>query len=59
MFCQTLRESVNVTLEKHAPTEKRYARTTHYMNKKLIKKIIKRSRFKNKVYNTRSGLDRK
>ena len=43
---QTLRESVNLTLKKHAPTKKRHARATQapYMNKKLSKEIMKRSR---------------
>ena len=58
---QALRESVNVTLEKHAPTKKRYARANQapYMNKKLSKEIMKRSRLRNKFLNTRSDLDRK
>ena len=58
---QVLRESVNVTLEKHAPTKKRYARANQapYMNKKLSKEIMKRSRLRNKFLNTRSDLDRK
>ena len=56
-----LRESVNVTLEKHAPTKKQYARPNQasYMNKKLSKEIMKRSRLRNKFLNTRSDLDRK
>ena len=58
---QALRESVNVTLEKHAPTKKRYARANQapYMNKKLSKEIMKRSSLRNKFSNTRSDLDRK
>ena len=58
---QVLRESVNVTLDKHAPTKKRYARANQapYMNKKLSKEIMKRSRLRNKFLNTRSDLDRK
>ena len=41
---QALRESVNVTLNKHAPTKKRYARASQapYMNKKLSEEIMKR-----------------
>ena len=52
---------MNVTLEKHAPTKKRYARATQapYMNKKLSKEIMKRSRLRNKFLNRRSDLDRK
>ena len=58
---QALRESVNVTLEKHAPTKKRYARANQapYMSKKLSKEIMKRSSLRNKFLNTRSDLDRK
>ena len=58
---QALRESVNVTLEKYAPTKIRYARDNQapYMSKKLSKEIMKRSRLRNKFLNTRSDLDRK
>ena len=58
---QALRESLNVTLEKHASTKKRYARAnqTPYMNKKLSKEIMKRYRLRNKFLNIRSDLDRK
>ena len=52
---------MNVTLENHAPTKKRYARANQApcMNKKLSKEIMKRSRLRNKFLNTRSDLDRK
>ena len=52
---------MNVTLKKHAPTKKRYARANQapYMNKKLIKEIIKRSHLRNKFLKTRSDLGRK
>ena len=58
---QALREPVNVTLEKNVPTKKRYARANQapYMNKKLSKKIMKRSPLRNKFLNKRSDLDRK
>ena len=58
---QALRESVNVTLEKHAPTEKGYARANQapYMNKKLSKEIMKRPRLRNNFFNAKSDLDRK
>ena len=47
---QALRESVNVTLEKHAPTKKRYARVNqaHYTDTKLNQEIMKRSRLRNR-----------
>ena len=40
---QALRKSVNVTLEKNAPTKKQYSRANQapYMNKKLSKEIMK------------------
>ena len=52
---------MKVTLEKHAPTKKRYARANQapYMNKKLSKEIMKRSRLRNKFLNARSDLDGK
>ena len=52
---------MNVTLKKHAPTKKRYARANQapYMNKKLSREIMKRSRLRNKFLNTRSDFDRK
>ena len=58
---QALRESVNITLEKHAPSKARYTRANQapYMNKKLSKEIMKRSRLRNKFLNTKSDLDRK
>ena len=52
---------MNITFEKQAPTKKQYGRANQapYMNKKLIKEIMKRSRLRNKFLNTRSGLDHK
>ena len=53
---------MNITLVKHAPTKKRYARAIQapYMNKKLSKEIMKRSRVRNQFQsNTRSDLDQK
>ena len=58
---QALRESVNVTIEKHAPTKKRYARANEapYMNKKLSKETMERSHRRNIILNTSSDIDRK
>lgn len=44
------RESINKTLGKHAPLKKRYIRAhqSAFMNKKLIKEIMKGSRLRNK-----------
>ena len=52
---------MNATLEKHAPSKTRYTRANQApcMNKKLSKKIMKRSRLRNKFLNTKSDLDRK
>ena len=58
---QALRKSVNLTLEKHAPSKARYTRANQvlYMNKKLSTEIMKRSCLRNKFLNTKSDLDRK
>ena len=49
---QALRESVNATLEKYAPSKTRYTRANQVpcKNKKLSKEITKRSRLRNKFY---------
>ena len=56
-----LKESVNITLDKHAPLKQRYVRANQspFMNKKLSKEIMKRSRLRNKFLNTKSDIDRK
>ena len=58
---QALRDSVNATLEKHAPSKTRYTRANQapYMNKKSCKEIMKRSRLRNKFLNSKSDLDGK
>ena len=52
---------VNATPEKHAPSKTRYTRANQvpYMNKKLSKEIMKRSRLRNKFLNTKSDLNGK
>ena len=50
-----LKETVNIVLEKHAPTKKKYVRA----NQALSKEIMKRSRLRNKFLNTKSDIDRK
>ena len=54
-------ETVNIILEKHAPTEKKYIRANQapYITKTLTKVIMKRSRLRNKFLNTKSDIDRK
>ena len=56
-----LKESVNITLDKHTPLKKRYVRANQspFMNKKLSTEIMKRSRLRNKFLNTKSDTDRK
>ena len=53
---QALKESVNVTLEKHTATKRRYFRAnqTFYMNKKLSKEVMKRSCLRNKFLDARN-----
>ena len=56
-----MKESVNTTLDKHAPLKKRYVRANQspFMNKKLSKEIVKGSRLRNTFLNTKSDIDRK
>ena len=56
-----LKESVNITLDKHAPLKKRYVRANQspFMYKNLTKQIMKRSRLRKKILNTKSDIDRK
>ena len=52
---------MKITLDKHAPLKKRYVRANQspFMNKKLSKEIMKKSRLRNKFLNTKSDIDRK
>ena len=52
---------MNITHDKHAPLKKRYVRANQspFMNKKLSKEIMKRSRLRNKFLNIKSDTDRK
>ena len=56
-----LKETVNIVLEKHAPTKKKYVRANQapFITKTLNKEIMKRSRLRNKFLNTKSDIDRK
>ena len=58
---QAVRDSVSGTLEKQTPSKARYTRANQapYMNKKLSKEIMQRSRLRNMFLNTKSDLDRK
>ena len=55
------RETVNIVLEKHAPTKKKYVRAnqTPFITKTSSKEIMKRSRLRNKCLNTKSDIDGK
>ena len=56
-----LQESVNTTLDTHAPKTKRYVRANHspFMNKSFNKETMKRSCLKNEFLNTKSDINRK
>ena len=56
-----LKESLVITLDKHAPSKKRYVSANQFpfMNKKLSQEIMKRSRLRNKFLNAKSDIDRK
>ena len=52
---------MKITLDNHAPLKKRYVKANQspFINKKLSKEIMKRSRLRNKFLNTKSDIDRK
>ena len=56
-----LKESVNITLDKHVPLKKRYVRANQFpfISKKLSEEIMKRSRLRSKFLNTQNDIDRK
>ena len=55
------KETVNITLEKHAPTKKKNltANQAPFITKTLRKEVMKRSRLRNKSLNTKRENDRK
>ena len=55
------KETLNIILEKHAPTKKKYVRANQvpFITKTLSKEIMKRSRLRNKFPNTKNGIHRK
>ena len=55
------KETVNIILEKHAPTKKKYVRANQapFITKTLSKEIMKRSSLRNKFLNTKIDIDRK
>ena len=56
-----VKESVNISLDKHAPLEKRYVKANQspFTNKKLSEEIMKSSLLRSKFLNTKSDIDRK
>ena len=50
-----------MTLTKHEPLKKRYVRANKapFINKTITKENMKRSRLRNKFFNTKSEIDRK
>ena len=53
-------QTVNIILEKHALTKKKYVRTNQalFITKTLNKEMMKRSRLRNKCLNTKSDIDK-
>ena len=53
--------ALHEAIQRYAPTKKRYVRANQasFINKKINKEILKRSRFRNKFLNTKSDIDRK
>ena len=53
--------ALDKAIQRHAPIKKRYVRANQapFVNKKINKEIMKRSRLRNKFLNTKSDTDRK
>ena len=58
---ESFKNIVDKILEKHAPMKKRFLRANQapFVNKKISKEIMKRSRFRNKFLHSKSDIDRK
>ena len=58
---ESFKRIVDKTLDKYAPTKKPYVRANQapFMNKRINKEIMKRSRLRNKFLNTKSDIDRR
>ena len=56
-----LKTALDEAIQRHAPIKKRYvpANQAPFINKKINKEIMKRSRLRNKFLNTKSDIDRK
>ena len=53
--------ALDEAIQRHAPIKKRFVRANEapFINKKINKEIMKRSRLRNKFLNTKSDIDRK
>ena len=53
--------ALDEAIQRYAPIKKRYVRANQalFMNRKINKEIMKRSRLRNKFLNTKSDIDRK
>ena len=53
--------ALDKAIQRHAPIKKRYVRANQapFINKKINKEIMKRSRLRNKFLSTKSDIDRK
>ena len=53
--------TLNEVVQRHDPIKQRYIRANQapFINKKINKEIMKRSRLRNKFLNTKSNIDRK
>ena len=58
---ESFKNIVDKILEKHAPMKKRFVRANQapFVNKKITKEIMKRSRLRNKFLHSKSDIDRK
>ena len=56
-----LKTALDEAIQRHAPIKKQYVRANQapFINKKINKEIMKRSRLRNKFLNTKSDIDRK
>ena len=56
-----LKTALDEAIQRHAPIKKRYVRANQapFINKKINKEIMKRSRLRNKFLNTKKDIDRK
>ena len=53
--------ALDEAIQRHAPIKKRYVRANQasFINKKINKETMKRSRLRNKFLNTKSDIDRR